>query len=63
MAQPSATLYHSTLNDILFLLLDFINIDRLTYANRFNGLGVSELITNHEVAGSIPGTSTILNVD
>ena len=27
------------------------------------GLGATRLTTNHEVAGSIPGTSTILNVD
>ena len=31
--------------------------------DRLIGLGVSVLTTNREVAGSIPDTSTILNVD
>ena len=30
--------------------------------DHLNGLGVT-VTTNHEVKGSIPGTSTILNVD
>ena len=35
----------------------------LVYSDRLNGLGVSTSDYNHVVPGSIPSTSTILNVD
>ena len=42
---------------IIIIIIIIINIERLI------GLEISVSDTNHEIAGSIPSISTILNVD